>query len=368
LQIAELIHERGPTTVAAFMDLALYHPDLGYYTRVVRRTGKTGDFFTSVDVGPLFGDLIADQVAEMARLLVAAGPFDLVEVGAGDGRLAADVLGALRARHLDVYDRTRLHLVEASAAARAAHAAALAGMADRLAVSSPSMPKDFTGVLLANELLDAMPVHQVVMRPDGLREIYVVSDGRRLTTCEAPPSTPALAACLLRQGVHLAPGWRAEIGLRAQEWMREASHRLRAGFMILFDYGHEAAELYSATHAGGTLTTFSGHRSTGVEEGAGRAPWLERPGDLDITSHVNFTDLRWQAEQEGLDVLAFLDQTYFVMGLATPRLDSLGAKDRRAFRTLLMPGALGSIMKVMILGKGVGTPALGCCSAGVRAT
>jgi SAM-dependent MidA family methyltransferase len=367
LQIAELIHERGPTTVAAFMDLALYHPELGYYTRVARRTGRAGDFFTSVDVGPLFGDLIADQIAEMARLLVAL-PFDFVEVGAGDGRLAADVLGGLRERHPDVYNRTRLHLVEASGPARAAQAVTLAGMTDRLATSSPSMPEHFTGVLLANELLDAMPVHQVVMRPGGLREVFVVSDGRTLTTCEAPPSTPALAACLLRQGVHLGPGCRAEIGLRAQDWMREAAHRLRAGFMILFDYGHEAAELYSATHAGGTLTTFSGHRSTGVEGAADAVPWLERPGDQDITSHVNFTDLAWQAEQEGLDVLAFLDQTYFVMGLASGRLESLDATGRRAFRTLLMPGGLGSTMKVMILGRAVGKPSLACCSAGIRAT
>ena len=367
MQIADLIHERGPTTVAAFMDLALYHPQLGYYARVARRTGQTGDFFTSVDVGPLFGDLIADQVAEMARF-VASTPFDLVEVGAGDGRLAADVLSALRHRHPDVYGRTRLYLVEASPVARAAQPGSLAGMTDHLVASSESMPDTFTGVLLANELLDAMPVHQVVMRADGLREIYVVSDGRMLATREGPPSSAALGACLTRQGVHLEPGWRAEINLRAQEWMREVGRRLAMGFIIVIDYGHEAAELHSATHSAGTLTTFSRHRSAGNDESVSSLSWLERPGDQDITAHVNFTDLRWQAEQEGLDVLAFLDQTYFMIGLASSRLEAFDAKDRRAFRTLVMPGGLGSTMKVMILGKAVGTPTLACCSAGARAT
>src|SRR5438093_2383601 len=163
------------------MDLALYDAEIGYYARVARRSGRAGDFFTSVDVGPIFGQLIARQVAEMANLLtVDRRPFaeltvvpssveerlstvDLVEAGAGDGRLAADILRAARAQHPSLYSCLHLHLVAASASARMAQAETLGDLADRLASSGPDLPESFEGILLANELLDAMPVHQIVM-------------------------------------------------------------------------------------------------------------------------------------------------------------------------------------------------------------
>ena len=110
------IRERGPLTVAAFMDLVLYHPQFGYYARAARRSGRAGDFFTSADAGSLFGELLAEQFAEMAHACPPDRPFDLVEAGAGSGRLAADVLRALAQRHPALFARVRLHLIEASAA------------------------------------------------------------------------------------------------------------------------------------------------------------------------------------------------------------------------------------------------------------
>src|SRR2546422_6343152 len=186
-------------TVAAFMDLALYHPELGYYARADQRSGRAGDFFTSVDVGPLFGELLEIQLAEIASILQAttevaenaerihhnsarsarsAVAFDLVEAGAGNGRLSADILRAARERDRAFYDTIQLHLVEASAGARAAQRATLADVAERLASSDASFPCSFDGVVIANELLDALPVHQVVMREEGLRETYVISQRR----------------------------------------------------------------------------------------------------------------------------------------------------------------------------------------------
>ena len=137
--IREAIRDRGPLTVAAFMDLALYHPTLGYYARAAQRSGRAGDFFTSVDVGPLFGELLAVQIAEMAESLGGPGGneaneatsrFDLVEAGAGNGRLSADILRAIRRRHPRLYQRTQLHLVETSPIARAAQAGMLADVGD----------------------------------------------------------------------------------------------------------------------------------------------------------------------------------------------------------------------------------------------
>ena len=354
------------------MDAALYHPDFGYYARAVQRSGRAGDFFTSVDVGPVFGELIAIQIAEMAAILQATARsavpvFDLVEAGAGSGRLSADILRALRDREL--YSRVRLHLVEASASARDAQQSTLGDLSDRLSSAGASIPESFEGVLIANELLDAFPVHQVVMRDDGLREVYVGSEtgsDTALNLREGPLSTPAVSAYLSRLAVTLEPGWRAEINLRAVEWIREAARRLQRGFIILIDYGHEARDLYSASHAQGTLTTFSRHQA-GMAL-AGEPAWLERPGEQDITAHVDFTSVRDAAEAAGLTTIAFLDQTYFVLGLVEQWTAGALAGRSAALKTLMMPGGLGSTHKVMIFGKGVGTPALQGCSFKVRVT
>ena len=362
-------------TVAAFMEAALYHPEYGYYARAAQRSGRAGDFFTSVDVGPLFGELLEIQIAEMAAILRAddgaPSTVDVVEAGAGNGRLSADLLQAARRRDPGLYERIRLHLVETSAAARAAQTAILGDVSDRLTSSSAELPAAFEGVLLANELLDALPVHRVAMREDGLREIYVGADGLPL---EGPPSTPALADYLVRLGISLEPGWRAEIGLRAVAWVREAARRLRRGFLILIDYGHEAHELYSAAHSNGTLTSFTRHTMAGAEAKPGCPPWLERPGDQDLTAHVDFTSVRRAAEEEGLTTLGFLDQTYFLLGLLTGGRDSAGAvhhataSDLGRLKTLVMPGGLGSSHKVLILGKHVGAPRLLACSFRERVT
>ncbi len=375
-------------TVAAFMDLALYDAELGYYARAAQRSGRAGDFFTSVDVGPLFGELLEIQLAEMGRLtaeaakhaerndrsglsaLSAVRSFDLVEAGAGNGRLSADVLRAARDRDPAFYDSLRLHLVETSDEARRAQAETLGGVAERLASSTDSLPATFQGVLIANELLDALPVHQVVMREDGLREVYVISDGDpervALHLAEGPPSTPALAEYLDRLGVTLETGWRVEINLRAVDWIRDAARRLERGFILLIDYGHEARELYSATHAAGTLTTYARHRSTGPESAPHTPAWLRQPGDQDLTAHVDFTSVRAAAEGEGLTTLGFLDQTYFLLGLLPASRNPQSAI--RNLKTLVMPGGLGSTHKVLMFGKGVGTPALLGCSFRVRVT
>jgi SAM-dependent MidA family methyltransferase len=396
-------------TVAAFMELALYHPELGYYARAARRSGRTGDFFTSVDVGPLFGELLEIQLAEMAAILNPECPiqdsFDLVEAGAGNGRLSADILGAARARASRFYDSIRLHLSEVSPQARAAHTSTLGDHAGRLVWSDSALPGSFEGVLIANELLDALPVHQVVMRDGGLREVYVAgrsvgdSDGARrlraegasanlaearahneraeaggsnratddeaLALTEGPVSTPALNEYLEQLGVELQPGWRIEINLRAVEWIHAAARHLRRGFIMVIDYGHEARELYSPTHAAGTLTTFSRHQSTGPES-PGVPAWLQSPGNQDITSHVDFTSVRAAAEAEGLQTLGFMDQTYFLLGLLPPDIGD--RQSIRNLKTLILPGGLGSTHKVMIFGKGVGTPALRGCSYRMRVT
>src|SRR5439155_15774724 len=174
------------------------------------------------------------------------------------------------------------------------------------------------------------------------------TDDWRLTTVEGPPSTPALAEYLDRIAARLEPGWRVEINLRAVEWIRDAARRLRRGFMILIDYGHEARHLYGASHSSGTLTTFAGHRMSAADSGPA---WLDRPGEQDITAHVDFTSIRAAAEAEGLETIGFLDQTYFLLGILASNREEFenveNLQTRNALRTLLMPGSLGSTPKVL---------------------
>ncbi|MBI1873808.1 MAG: SAM-dependent methyltransferase [Acidobacteria bacterium] len=374
--IVDEIRRGGPVTVARFMELALYHPAHGYYARAARRSGRDGDFFTSVDVGRVFGELLAVQLGEMWRVLATDGSAvcDLVEAGAGNGQLAADVLDTAATRDPDFYDSISLCLVERSPAARAAQPGVLGTHGPKLTSSRSALPDRIDGILYANELLDAMPTHVVVMR-DRLREVYVDWDDHELVEREDVPSTCELEAYLERLSVALQPGWRAEINLQAADWVEDAAGRLDRGFLVLIDYGHHAQELYASPHSAGTLTTFRRHvTGTGYARDE-TCVWLEDPGSVDMTSHVDLTTVQRRAEAAGLETLAVLDQTYFLLGLGlADRLAQHGGdgvaalKARLALKTLMMPGGLGSVQKVMIFAKGVGRPRLRGCGDKVRVT
>ena len=359
------------------MALSLYHPEHGYYARTPRRTGRTGDFFTSVDVGPLFGALLARQFAEMWRILrnpqsaigrsqsaLAEPHFDLVEAAASNGQLARDVLDWAATNDGEFYDAIRLHLVESSPAARAEQAATLERHAAKLSTAAARLPDRVNGVIYANELLDALPVHAVVMTEHGLREIYVDADADgALVERVGSPSSEALERYLEAAAVELQPGWRAEINLAALAWVARAATSLQHGFMLLIDYGHAAHELYSAAHATGTLTSYRAHTTS--RRAAGHTPaWLEDPGSRDITSHVDLTSVERTARELGCTTLGVLDQTYFLLALGLTDLveesgTSLAAmRQRLALKTLLLPGGLGSTHKVMVFAKGVDAPRL----------
>jgi X-X-X-Leu-X-X-Gly heptad repeat protein len=215
--ISERIRASGPVSFAEFMELSLYHPEFGYYARTAQRTGRAGDFFTSVDVGDVFGELLAKQFSEMSRLLsgssqleagnsqleagsseLEAGSskleaFDLVEAGSGNGRLSKDILDAILRSDPELYGSIRLSLVERSAAARQAQAANLGPHAALLKYSGAALPDHIRGVIFANELLDALPTHAVVMTETGLREVFVDERNGQFVEHLQDPSTPRIA-------------------------------------------------------------------------------------------------------------------------------------------------------------------------------
>ena len=358
--IADRIKTSGPISFAEFMDLSLYHPELGYYARAAQRTGRAGDFFTSVDVGPIFGQLLAKQFAEMWQVMGGRPQFDLVEAGAGNGRLARDILDAAERDDPSFYASIRLSLVEQSPTARAAQIDTLGPHASLLKHRASALPDEIAGVIFANELLDALPTHVVVMTERGLREVFIDFHDRHFVERAEELSTPRIAEYLARAGAEMRVGWRAEVNLAAEDWMTSAAQALRAGFLVVIDYGHDEDELYSASHASGTLTPFKQHSHP--------ADFLDEPGETDITAHIDLTAVTRAAERASLEVLARLDQTYFLLGLGLSDLEGLSLRQRLALKTLLLPGGLGSTHKVLIFAKGVGKPALSGCSYRVRLT
>ncbi len=377
--IARRIGSNGPLAFAEYMDLSLYHPRHGYYSRLDHRSGQTGDFFTSVDLGTIFGELLAEQFAEMSLSIrrLANSESDLlmlIEAGAGNGALASDVLDATAKNYPELYKAIQLTLVEQSATARASHIASLGTHTKKLSLSTDTLPNKITGIIYANELLDALPVHRIVMTESGLKEVYVDLDSHneeRFVERLGPPSSVVLEH-IDRFGITLESGWRAEISPASVRWMEQAGRALDLGFLVLIDYGHAANQLYSATHASGTLATYERHVISQPQAGMDAA-WLLNPGSVDITAQVDLTAVQQAAESVGLETLTIVDQTYFLLGLSSMATPTSGntvqeLKRRLALKTLLLPGGLGSSHKVMIFGKNVGRLRLRASSFSTRTT
>jgi SAM-dependent MidA family methyltransferase len=212
--LAGRIRDGGPITFAEFMRECLYHPGLGYYSRASAH--RFGDYYTSVDVHPIFGRLLARQLAEMWELLESPRPFLVVEAGAGVGRLAAHVLDFAARAHPEFYAALEYVAVERSEARRAEHPARLAPHIDTRRVSmSAAIPASFpAGCIFSNELLDAFPTHRVVIERGALRESCVGFNRGRFTEVLQEPSTPLLAQYFDEQGIRLQEGQQAEVCLR----------------------------------------------------------------------------------------------------------------------------------------------------------
>jgi SAM-dependent MidA family methyltransferase len=349
--LVDRIRRDGPLTVAAFMELALYHPEHGYYASRAQRSGRRGDFYTSVDAGPFFGEMLAVQIGKMMRQLSHGEErtVDLVEAGAGNGRLMRDVLDALAADSPDEYKRVRVHLVERSARARSDHRHVLGPHAGRLVASTEALPGHFHGVLFANELLDAFPVHVLTRRGAELREIFVAEDGGRLIEREDAISSDAVRASVEMSGARIPPGARVEVSPAAAAWIREVGSRLDRGFAILIDYGDDAIALRSAARPDGTLRAFREHRVS--------SNWLDEPGEQDLTAHVDFTAVERAAKDAGLRLMSRMEQAKYLLALgAIERLERRTAtlppnealRWRLAAKTLLVPGTVGWTHSVLI--------------------
>jgi SAM-dependent MidA family methyltransferase len=356
--LAERIRRLGPITFAEYMRECLYHPVHGYYSQPESR--RFGDYYTSVDVHPIFGRLLARQFSEMWEQLGQPAEFCLVEAAAGTGRLASHVLDFVQAKMPEFYPSLHYVAVERSPARCDQLAIRLAAHIRsgrcRAAVEIPV--KIPVGCVFSNELIDALPVHRAVQQEGSLQEIFVATDGTTFSEVHQPPSTCAISEYFAAQRIALLEGQQAEVGLEACDWISEVGRRLGRGYVLTIDYGNEAADLFDAHHMSGTVLAYAGHRAN--EE------LYAAPGQQDLTAHVNFTALRVWGERVGLKTLGLISQTSFLLALgqrndfADLYVDEMGETERvRArlqLKTLIFPEGMGERFKVLIQRKG-GEPA-----------
>lgn len=366
-ELEELIRRRiaeagGGIPFAEFMALCLYHPDYGYYMAPRSRIGREGDFFTSSSVHSLFGRLIARQLRQMWDLL-GNGPFTIAEQGAGEGHLALDILDAVRAEAPDFYAQLSYQLVEISPDNRARQAQQLAGHRERVGWCALEELVGMEGCILSNELADAFPVHLLEKRDGALQEVFVVAADGGFAEELRSLSTPAIAEHFAWLGAAPVEGNRAEVNLQAVRWMQDLGRLLERGFVLTVDYGYPAAELYAPWRRNGTLMCYHRHTS-------GENPF-QHVGCQDITAHVDFTALQRAGEAVGLVPLWFGEQYRFLLALGfVEALLELQAREtdekaaralRLTLKNLIMPdGGMGETFKVLIQGKGVGSPDLLC--------
>ena len=346
----------GRIPFARYMALALTQPVYGYYASGRGAPGRDGaDFLTAPETTPYFGRCLAVQVAECWRLLGAPPAFTVWEHGAGAGTLACTLLDALREIAPAAYTTTTYWLDDVSFSVLARARSAVAAHADHVAWGAPAT--GIVGVVLANEFVDALPVHRVRRENDALREAFVIWDGDRDTFAEEweTPSTPDLAQTLAIEGVTLQEGQIAEICLATTPWIAGVGRRLETGYVIVIDYGDVAPALYRpGRFPDGSLMCYFRHT-------ANRAPFLH-VGEQDMTAHVDFTMLEYAANRAGLTTLGLTTQAAFLASLglgemlyaATQRATDAVRyiTERNAVVRLIEPSAMGR-NRVLLLGKDV---------------
>lgn len=343
-----------------FMELALYHPRWGYYRREGIRIGRRGDFYTSPFLGEVFGEVLGQVSARMARSFSSKGSWSLVEIGGGDGRLAEQLLRSLEKK--DSLPQA-LWLVETSPFHRDCQRKRLADLPVpvRWVDGVLEIPADDPCILLSNELLDAFPVHRVRRREGKLQEVHVAwdEDRGRLFECCGSLSHPSLATYFREMDWNLSEGWTAEVPLDALAWLESTGEWLRTGYLITIDYGGMTEELSLPQRKNGTLRCFRSHQL--------HQDFYSDPGASDLTAHVHFSALMDRGERVGLQNLICTTQARFLQlagvfnQLMKPSMDPFGpeAKRNRAIRQLVAEGGMGDAFRVLVQAKGLPAPVTG---------
>jgi SAM-dependent MidA family methyltransferase len=397
-KLKDRIRRVGQLSFRDFMESALYDPELGYYNTPRLKIGPAGDYYTSSNVHAAFGASLACQFAGLLDQFESAGGpgvadsdrsapgvLTIVEVGPGTGQLAHDILTALDVEHPELYSRIKYVMVERSAAMERRQREKLSAYSGKIEwagtkeYGNPGL-RDITGIVFSNELVDAFPVHVVRKTPEGMEELYVTLYDRSRRDSENPspsqqtwPGSDSVSSSFSsssgefwfswgtlscqriqeyidRMGVPLSQGQVIEVNLDAIDWLLAVSGVLNRGWLITIDYGDVAGHLYGPDRPRGTLRAFNEHTLA--------ASVLDRVGEQDITSSVDFTALMEYGRDAGLETVSYERQSAFLlrMGLidriARVEAHLSDLKDRLAIKNLFVPGGASDNFRVLIQSKG----------------
>jgi SAM-dependent MidA family methyltransferase len=364
--LARLIHQRllaqgGWMGFDQWMSLALYSPGLGYYSGPRIQWGAPGDFVTAPELTPLFGQALATQIAQWLRATAPDGPWRVLEFGAGSGALAASLLPALEAVGTPVHDYL---VLEVSGTLRDTQARTLreraADWVDRVRWLE-ALPPRFEGVMLGNEVLDAMPVRVFESGLGAWVEQGVGLDATGQAFCWQPAPVDTEIPPGLPDPTGLPPGYRAELGEQAQAWIRSVAEVLERGALLLVDYGFPAHEFFHPQRSQGTLMAHYRHRA--------HSDLLAWPGLQDLTAHVDFTAIAGAACLAGLELAGFVSQGRLLLNcgilelaqhlVQQGRQDPERVKGLGALQTLLSEAEMGELFKAMALTRGLSAPEVG---------
>jgi SAM-dependent MidA family methyltransferase len=356
-RIREEIRRDGMIPFSRFMERALYEPGQGYYSAGLHKLGAAGDFVTAPELGSLFAACLARQVVEVATIL---GPCDILEVGAGTGRLAADLLRELEADQLP----GRYLILETSADLRQVQRECIAGAApawlDRVSWLDEPPATDWNGVLIANEVVDALAVERFQATGSAIEQLCVTErDGAFDWASRPAPADLEAAVRWLESGVGRAfpAGYRSEIHMQLPPWLELLTGRMRRGLALFIDYGYPRREYYLPERSDGTLMCHYRHRA--------HDDVFFWPGLQDITAWVDFTALAEAADACGLEVVGYSSQAMFLLGCGLDRVLAARSDGREDValalnseaRQLTLPGMMGERFQVMGLGRALGEAA-----------
>jgi SAM-dependent MidA family methyltransferase len=347
-----IVDAGGKIAFADYMQLCLYTPGLGYYSAGNQKFGQHGDFTTAPEISPLFSQTLARHIQDVRQQLPE---FNLLEFGAGSGKMAGDILLQLEK---DGALPDHYYIIEASADLQTRQRQYLEQRIPDLfgkVVWLGQLPEQFVGVIVANEVCDAMPVHRLHFEQTAWHESYVTIDDGILQWLDGPISNAALSqrTDLISQD-HSQTDYFAEVNLAAEGWVASLADSLKQGAIFIIDYGHDRASYYHPQRSQGTLMCYYQHQ--------GHDNPLILPGLQDITSHVEFTALAEMAQASGLDVEGFQTQADFLLaGGITELLEELSSdnvtldtlQQTTAIKRLTLPSEMGESFKALTLTKGL---------------
>ena len=337
------------------MSAALYDPAQGYYKRSdLKRWGKQGDYRTSPERSELFSATFARYFAKLYDELEQPREWIIVEAGGGDGRFAAGVLRSFRERFPRVFEATRYYMVEVSESAREEAMERVVEFLDHIRFEEP--PRIARGIYFSNELLDAFPVHRLIQEENELAELYVdVDEVGNFVSVPGPLSTPRLEDFCDEYSLELEDNQIVEINLEIDSWLASVAKKLESGYLITVDYGAESFDLYDmALRPEGTLRGFSRH---GFVDDV-----LAQPGDYDITSSINWTQVQAVGDRFGFATIEFAPQDKFLMSaglleeLERELTKATTAADKLAVTTgareMILPGGMAASFQVLVQKRG----------------